>query len=100
MRSRFGVKKTPFCPHTGELSPGLPFSVLRLLVPPIRLVSAAIWKTIQQRVVPHYGMLEEFISMVTDIVPEILSLEQRVQLTLGLRARVRRVHLSAKTTTS
>lgn len=81
----------PFCDHTGRHAPGLPFSVLRLLVPPIRLVSAAIWKTIQQRVVSHYGMLEEFISMVTDIVPEILTIDQRVQLTLGLRARVRRI---------
>lgn len=80
-----------FCDHAGRHTPGLPFSVLRLLVPPIRLVSAAIWKTIQQRVVPHYGMLEEFISMVTDIVPEILTIDQRVQLTLGLRARVRRI---------
>lgn len=80
------VEMTLFCYHTGT---GLPFSVLRLLVPPVRLVSAAIWKTIEQRVVAHYGMLEEFISMVTDIVPEILTIDQRVQLTLGLRARVR-----------
>lgn len=79
---------THFCYHTG---PGLPFSVLRLLVPPVRLVSAAIWKTIEQRVIAHYGMLEEFVSMVTDIVPEILTIDQRVQLTLGLRARVRRI---------
>lgn len=79
---------THFYYHTG---PELPFSVLRLLVPPICMVSAAIWKTIEQRVVVHYGMLEEFISMVTDIVPEILTIDQRVQLTLGLRARVRRI---------
>ncbi|XP_056912262.1 zinc finger protein 595-like isoform X3 [Takifugu flavidus] len=67
---------------------GLPISVLRLLVPPVRLVAAAIWKTIEQRVVAQYGLIEEFISLVTDIVPEILTIDQRVQLTLGLRARL------------
>ena len=36
-----------------------------------------------------YGMLEEFVSMVTDLVPELLSTEQKTQLLLGLRARVR-----------
>uniref|UniRef100_A0A674MJ61 C2H2-type domain-containing protein n=1 Tax=Takifugu rubripes TaxID=31033 RepID=A0A674MJ61_TAKRU len=69
----------------GSVSVG---SVLRLLVPPVRLVAAAIWKTIEQRVVAQYGLIEEFISLVTDIVPEILTIDQRVQLTLGLRARL------------
>lgn len=46
------------------------------------------WQTLQQRVVADYGMLEEFVSMVTDIVPELLNTCQRAQLTLGLRARV------------
>ncbi|XP_036936634.1 zinc finger protein 93-like isoform X2 [Acanthopagrus latus] len=66
----------------------LPLSALRLLVPPVRLVSAAVWQTIQQRAVADYGMLEDFVSMVTDIVPELLSTRQRAQLTLGLRARL------------
>uniref|UniRef100_H2SQL3 C2H2-type domain-containing protein n=1 Tax=Takifugu rubripes TaxID=31033 RepID=H2SQL3_TAKRU len=84
----FNVKITHFCFSTDT---GLPISVLRLLVPPVRLVAAAIWKTIEQRVVAQYGLIEEFISLVTDIVPEILTIDQRVQLTLGLRARVRRI---------
>jgi len=67
----------------------LPLCALRLLVPPIRLVSAAIWQTVQQKVVADYGMLEEFVSMVTDIVPELLTPRQRAQLIMGLRARVR-----------
>ncbi|XP_042253507.1 zinc finger protein 37-like [Thunnus maccoyii] len=71
----------------GNCAP-LPLSALRLLVPPIQLVSAAIWQTVQQRVVADYGMLEEFVSMVTDIVPELLTSRQRAQLTLGLRARL------------
>ncbi|XP_071779000.2 uncharacterized protein LOC139929845 [Centroberyx gerrardi] len=72
-----------------ELSgPSLPLSCLRLLVPPLRLVSAAIWQTIQQRVVADYGMLEEFVFMVTEIVPELLTMRQRAELILGLRARL------------
>ncbi|KAM9336579.1 uncharacterized protein ABDE67_019608 [Symphorus nematophorus] len=66
----------------------LPLSTLRLLVPPVRLVSAAIWQTVQQKVVADYGMIEEFVSMVTDIVPELLTARQRAQLILGLRARL------------
>ncbi|GAA6234934.1 zinc finger protein 841-like [Lates japonicus] len=66
----------------------LPLSALRLLVSPIQLVSAAVWQTIQHKVVADYGMLEEFVSMVTDIVPELLTIRQRAQLTLGLRARL------------
>ncbi|KAK9530802.1 hypothetical protein VZT92_012284 [Zoarces viviparus] len=71
----------------GNCSP-LPLCALRLLVPPIRLVSAAIWQTVQQKVVADYGMLEEFVSAVTDIIPELLTPHQRAQLTLGLRARL------------
>ncbi|XP_030611060.1 zinc finger protein 184-like isoform X2 [Archocentrus centrarchus] len=66
----------------------LPLAALRLLVPPLRLVSAAIWQTIQQKVVSDYGMLEEFVSMVTDIVPELLTSRQRAELSLGLRAQL------------
>lgn len=77
---------TLFCLHPGG---PLPLSALRLLVPPIRLLSAAIWQTVQQKVVADYGMLEEFVSMITDIVPELLTTHQRAQLLLGLRARVR-----------
>ncbi|XP_070783623.1 uncharacterized protein [Enoplosus armatus] len=66
----------------------LPLSALRLLVPPIRLVSAAVWQTVQQKAVADYGMLEEFVSMVTDIVPDLLTTHQRAQLVLGLRARL------------
>uniref|UniRef100_A0AAQ5YCP8 C2H2-type domain-containing protein n=1 Tax=Amphiprion ocellaris TaxID=80972 RepID=A0AAQ5YCP8_AMPOC len=66
----------------------LPLSVLRLLVTPLQLVSAAVWQTVQQKVVADYGMLEEFVSMVTDIVPELLTSRQRVQLILGLKARL------------
>lgn len=68
--------------------PSLPLSALRLLVPPIRLVSAAIWQTVEQKIVSDYGLLEEFVFMVTEIVPQLLSTRQRAELILGLRARL------------
>uniref|UniRef100_A0A3P9PVN4 Zinc finger protein 271-like n=1 Tax=Poecilia reticulata TaxID=8081 RepID=A0A3P9PVN4_POERE len=68
--------------------PTLPLSALRLLVSPIRLVSAAIWHTVEQKIVSDYGLLEEFVFMVTEIVPQLLSTRQRAELILGLRARL------------
>ncbi|XP_038831498.1 zinc finger protein with KRAB and SCAN domains 5-like [Salvelinus namaycush] len=35
----------------------------------------------------QYGKLEEFVTLVTEMVPELLTLKQRVQLIQGLRAR-------------
>ncbi|XP_074475324.1 uncharacterized protein LOC141758113 [Sebastes fasciatus] len=69
-------------------SPSLPLSALRLLIPPIRLVSAAIWQTVEQKIVLDYGLLEEFVFMVTELVPQLLSTKQRAELILGLRARL------------
>ncbi|XP_061564464.1 zinc finger protein 14-like [Cololabis saira] len=66
----------------------LPLSTLRLLIPPIRLLSAAIWQTVEQKIVSDYGLLEEFVFMVTEIVPQLLSTRQRAELILGLRARL------------
>lgn len=33
-------------------------------------------------------MLEEFVTMVTELVPELMSYSQRAQLIMGLRAKV------------
>lgn len=68
--------------------PSLPLSALRLLIPPIRLVAAAIWQTVEQKIVLDYGLLEEFVFMVTELVPQLLSTRQRAELILGLRARL------------
>lgn len=68
--------------------PSLPLSALRLIIPPIRLVSAAIWQTVEQKIVLDYGLLEEFVFMVTEMVPQLLSMKQRAELILGLRARL------------
>lgn len=61
---------------------------LRLFVPPLRLVSAAMWQVIQRGHVQDYGMVEEFITTVSEIVPELLNADQKAELLLGLRARV------------
>ena len=56
-------------------------------------MSASMWQVAQQRNVMQYGKLEEFVTLVTEMVPELLTLKQRVQLILGLRARVRQVEV-------
>ncbi|XP_029318417.1 uncharacterized protein LOC115028663 [Cottoperca gobio] len=66
----------------------LPAHYLRLLAPPLQLLSAAVWQVVQQGHVDRYGMLEEFVTMVTELVPELMSYSQRAQLVLGLRARL------------
>lgn len=70
----------------------LPVHYLRLLAPPLQLLSAAVWQVVQQGLVDHYGMLEEFVTMVTELVPELMSYSQRAQLIMGLRARVSNIH--------
>lgn len=77
---------SPLC----ACSPGnnLPVHYLRLLAPPLQLLSAAVWQVVQQGLVDHYGMLEEFVTMVTELVPELMSYSQRAQLIMGLRAKV------------
>ncbi|XP_064795511.1 zinc finger and SCAN domain-containing protein 2-like isoform X2 [Oncorhynchus masou masou] len=66
----------------------LPFSSLRLLVPPLRLMSAFMWQVAHQRAIKHYGKLEEFVTVVTQTVPELITDRQRTLLLLALRARV------------
>uniref|UniRef100_A0A8C2GEF2 Zgc:113263 n=1 Tax=Cyprinus carpio TaxID=7962 RepID=A0A8C2GEF2_CYPCA len=62
-----------------------PLSLMSFIIPPSRLLSAAMWQVTEQRQVKHYGMLEEFVTMVTESVPELLNYNQRAQLILGLR---------------
>lgn len=66
----------------------LPLSSLRLLVPPLRLLSAAMWQVVQRREVLDYEMLGEFVTLVTATVPDLLSPKQRGKLLLRLRAKV------------
>ncbi|CAJ1054869.1 zinc finger protein 2 homolog [Xyrichtys novacula] len=66
----------------------LPPVSLNLLVPPVRLISAFMWRVIQQLNVLQYEKLVDFVTLATEMVPELLSPSQRAQLILGLRARL------------
>ncbi|XP_044198594.1 zinc finger protein 184-like [Thunnus albacares] len=68
--------------------PSLPLSSLRLLVPPLQLLSAAMWQLAKQKDVMNYNKLQEFVFMVTEAVPGLINHRQRAQLILGLRARL------------
>lgn len=71
----------------GMASP-LPLSSLRLLVPPLRLLTAAMWQVARHQSVKHYWMLEDFVSLMTEAVPQLLTDRQRSLLLLALRAKV------------
>ncbi|KAL0963122.1 hypothetical protein UPYG_G00350030 [Umbra pygmaea] len=75
------------CHNTCENGPPLLLPCLRLFIPPLRLVSAAMWQVVQQGHVQDYGILEEFVTTVTEILPDLLNCSQRAQLILWLRAR-------------
>ncbi|XP_075886251.1 uncharacterized protein LOC142890852 [Nelusetta ayraudi] len=67
---------------------GLPPASLQLLVPPVRLMSAFIWRLVQHNRVLQYDKVLDFITLTTSIVPELLSPCQRAHLTMDLRARL------------
>ncbi|KAJ8403258.1 hypothetical protein AAFF_G00354750 [Aldrovandia affinis] len=79
--------ETRSSPEREIMDPSLPLSSLRLLAPPLRLVSAAMWQVVQKQDIMHYGKLEELVSLVTEAVPELLSYRQRTQLILALRTK-------------
>ncbi|XP_022071866.1 TERF1-interacting nuclear factor 2 isoform X2 [Acanthochromis polyacanthus] len=66
----------------------LPFSALQVLAPPVRLVSAALWKVLKQRDVMQYGVVEEFVTSACETVPGLLTVRHQGKLALGLRARL------------
>lgn len=66
----------------------IPLSSLRLLVPPLRLLTAAMWQVVRHQTIKHYGILEDFVSMVTEAVPQLLTDRQRSLLLLALRAKM------------
>ncbi|XP_059181457.1 zinc finger protein 37 [Centropristis striata] len=68
--------------------PSLPESSLRLLVPPLQLLSAAMWQLVKQKDVMNYEKLQQFVFMVTEALPGLINHRQRAQLILGLRARL------------
>uniref|UniRef100_A0A3B3CF71 C2H2-type domain-containing protein n=1 Tax=Oryzias melastigma TaxID=30732 RepID=A0A3B3CF71_ORYME len=68
--------------------PPLPLSSLRLLIPPIRMLAAAMWQLALKQRVEHYGKLEDFVLLVTEAVPQLLTDRQKSLLLLALRAKV------------
>nr|XP_046237480.1 TERF1-interacting nuclear factor 2 [Scatophagus argus] len=66
----------------------LPFAALQLLAPPVRLVSAALWKVMKQRDVMQYGVVEEFVTSACETVPGLLTVRHQGKLALGLRGRL------------
>uniref|UniRef100_A0A673A317 C2H2-type domain-containing protein n=1 Tax=Sphaeramia orbicularis TaxID=375764 RepID=A0A673A317_9TELE len=66
----------------------LPLSSVHLLVSPVRLMSAFIWRVAQQHNVMQYEKVVDFITLTTELVPELLSPSRRTQLIMGLRARL------------
>ncbi|XP_077400910.1 LOW QUALITY PROTEIN: TERF1-interacting nuclear factor 2 [Vanacampus margaritifer] len=66
----------------------LPFAALQQLAPPMRLVSAALWKVMKQRDVAQYGVLAEFVESTCETVPGLLTMRHQAKLALGLRARL------------
>ncbi|KAJ8011178.1 hypothetical protein DPEC_G00055470 [Dallia pectoralis] len=71
-----------------DTGPPLPLSSLRLLVPPLRLVSAALLHIVQRRDIMDYGLVEEFVTTVLEESPDMMSSRDRVRLIMGLRAQV------------
>uniref|UniRef100_A0A3P8U4L0 C2H2-type domain-containing protein n=2 Tax=Amphiprion percula TaxID=161767 RepID=A0A3P8U4L0_AMPPE len=65
----------------------LPLASLRLLVPPLQLMTASMWQVLKKQDVMNYWKVAEFVSFVVDMVPELLMYKHRTQLNLGLRAR-------------
>ncbi|XP_059181790.1 uncharacterized protein LOC131960563 [Centropristis striata] len=69
-----------------DLGCRLSFSSLCLLVPTLRLMCAFAWQVVQCCNVPHYGKVEELVRLVTELVPELLTPREKLQLVLRLRA--------------
>ncbi|XP_047430709.1 zinc finger protein 11-like [Mugil cephalus] len=65
----------------------LPLASLRLLVPPFQLMTASMWQVLKKQDVMNYWKVAEFVSLVVDMVPDLLMYKHRSQLNLGLRAR-------------
>nr|XP_015811273.2 zinc finger protein 11 isoform X1 [Nothobranchius furzeri] len=65
----------------------IPLASLRLLVPPLQLMTASMWQVLKKQDVMSYWKVAEFIALVVELVPELLMYQHRTQLILGLRAR-------------
>ncbi|KAL2093507.1 hypothetical protein ACEWY4_010819 [Coilia grayii] len=82
-----------YLPDTALLSSGMTTPVkglsssLHMWVPPLRLLSASIWQVAQQCHVRYYTRVEEFVSLVLELFPDLLSTQEKTELLLGLRSK-------------
>ena len=51
-------------------------------------MAVSMWQVLKKQDVLNYWKVAEFVSLVMDMVPELLMFKHRMQLNLGLRARV------------
>lgn len=65
----------------------LPLPSLRLLAPPLHLLSASMWQILKKKHVTCFWKVSEFVLFVMETVPELLLFKHWTQLILGLRAR-------------
>ncbi|XP_072309304.1 uncharacterized protein [Eucyclogobius newberryi] len=79
------LQKTAALPSAKAMP--LPLASLRLLVPPLQLLSASMWQIVKKKEVKSYWKVSEFVSFVMGDVPELLLCKHWTQLTLGLRTR-------------
>lgn len=79
-------RKTKTATRSLEKDQPLPMSALQLIAPPLRLLSAAMWKVMLQRDTVHYGKVEETITSLCETVPGLLDYRHQARLTMGLRA--------------
>lgn len=76
------------CLFLTGLAGGLPLSSLRLMASPLQFTYSFIWQVLRQRNIKQYGKVEEFVTMVTQTLPDLMTSKQTAQLILGIRARV------------
>lgn len=51
-------------------------------------MAASMWQVLKKHDVMNYCKVADFVSLVMDMIPELLIYKHRTQLDLGLRARV------------
>ncbi|XP_062374587.1 zinc finger protein 271-like [Sardina pilchardus] len=61
---------------------------IRLLVPPLRLLTGFMWQVAHHQHVEHFGKLEHFVSVVLKRLPDLLSPRQKSTLIMGLRTKM------------
>lgn len=56
-------------------------------------MSAFMWQVVHQKKILLYDKVDEFVTMVTEVSPELIGHREKIQLLLGLRAKVSKFDL-------